>query len=96
MFGHLLGWYTRSVLYKHFLGLLSPNRILTGAKFNGILPGAKFSGILPCAKFTLCLSLAVLLHSTEAVGISQTSQRSTADATYIRQDGHHVGHQPTF
>jgi len=40
--------------------------------------------------------LAALLHSTLAVGISQTLQRWTEDATYIWQGGHHVGHWPTF
>jgi len=29
------------------------------------------------------------------VGVSQTLQRSTEGATYIRQGGHHVGHWPT-
>jgi len=30
------------------------------------------------------------------LGVSQTLQRSTEGATYIRQGGHHVGHWPTF
>jgi len=40
--------------------------------------------------------LAALLHGTPAVGVSQTFQRWTEGATYIRQGGHHVGHRPTF
>jgi len=40
--------------------------------------------------------LAVLLHGTLVVGVSQTLRRQTEGATYIRQGGHHVGHWPTF
>jgi len=40
--------------------------------------------------------LAALLHGTVVVGVSQTLRRRTEGATYIRQDGHHVGHYPTF
>ena len=40
--------------------------------------------------------LAVLLHGTPAVGVSQTLRRWTEGATYIRQGCHHVGHWPTF
>jgi len=40
--------------------------------------------------------LAALLHGTLVVGVSQTLQRWTEGATYIRQGGHHVGHWPTF
>jgi len=40
--------------------------------------------------------LAVLLHGTLVVDVSQTLQRWTEGATYIRQGGHHVGHWPTF
>ena len=40
--------------------------------------------------------LAALLHSTPAVGVSQTLRRWTEGATYIRQGDHHVGHWPTF
>jgi len=40
--------------------------------------------------------LAALLHGTLVVGVSQTLQRSTEGATYIRQGGHHVGQWPTF
>jgi len=35
--------------------------------------------------------LAALLHGT-LVGVSQTLQRWTEGATYIRQGGHHVWH----
>ena len=40
--------------------------------------------------------LAALLHGSEVVGVSQTLQRWTEGATYIRQGGHHVGHWLTF
>jgi len=40
--------------------------------------------------------LAVLLHGTLVVGVSQTLRRWTEGATYIRQGDHHVGHWPTF
>jgi len=40
--------------------------------------------------------LAALLHGTPVLGVSQTSQRWTESATYVRQGGHHVGHWPTF
>jgi len=40
--------------------------------------------------------LAALLHGTLLVGVSQTLQRWTEDATYIWQGDHHVGHWPTF
>jgi len=50
--------------------------------------------------------LAALLHGTPAAGLSQTLRRAwykewnygtfADDATYIRPDGHHVGHRPTF
>ena len=40
--------------------------------------------------------LAALLHGTVVVGVSQTLQRWTEGATYIRQGGHGVGHWPTF
>jgi len=48
------------------------------------------------ANFNLFCVLAVLLHGTLVVGISQTLWRWTEGATYIRQGGHHVGHWPTF
>jgi len=40
--------------------------------------------------------LAALLHGTLVVGVSQTLRRWTDGSTYIRQDGHHVVHWPTF
>ena len=40
--------------------------------------------------------LVALLHGALVVGVSQTLQRWTEGATYIRQGGHHVGHWPTF
>ena len=40
--------------------------------------------------------LAALLHGTLVVGVSQTLQRWTEGATYIRQGDHHVGHWPIF
>jgi len=40
--------------------------------------------------------LAVLLHGTPAVGISQTLRHWTEGATHIRQACHHIGHRPMF
>ena len=66
-----------------------------------------FEGSCPVTEFfqvqhSLCIQvlhspiLAVLLHGTLVVGISQTLRRSAEGATYIWQGGHHVGHWPTF
>jgi len=72
-------------------------------------PRAKFilRGLLPLMDFCQLQNslyvqvlrspiLAALLHSTRAVGVSQSLQRSAEGANYIRQGGHHVGHMPTF
>jgi len=40
--------------------------------------------------------LTALLHGSQVLGVSQTLRRWTEGITYIRQDGHHVGHWPTF
>jgi len=52
------------------------------------------------ANFNGFRALAALLHGTQVVGVSQTAsaklRRWTEGATYIRQDGHHVRHWPTF
>jgi len=40
--------------------------------------------------------LAVLLHGTLVVGVSQTLWYWTEGATYIHQGSHHIGHWPTF
>jgi len=48
------------------------------------------------ANFNGFCVLAALLHGTVVVDISQTLRRWTEGATYILQDGHHVGHWPTF
>ena len=48
------------------------------------------------ANFSGFRVLEALLHGTLVVGISQTLQRWTEGANYIRQGGHHVGHWPTF
>jgi len=40
--------------------------------------------------------LAVLLHGSQVVSVSQTLRRSTEGTTYVRQGDHHVGHWPTF
>jgi len=39
---------------------------------------------------------AALLHGSQVVSVSQTLQRWTEGATYVRQGDHHVGHWPTF
>jgi len=49
----------------------------------------------PC-EFQRFRVLAVLLHGSLVMGISQTLRRWTKGATYIRPAGHHVGHWPTF
>jgi len=48
------------------------------------------------ANFNVFRVLAALLLGTLVVGVSQTLQRWTKSATYIRQGGHHVGNWPTF
>jgi len=48
------------------------------------------------ANFNRFHVLAVLLHGSPVLGVSQTLRRWTEGATYIRQGGHHVGHWPTF
>ena len=48
------------------------------------------------ANFSGFRVLAVLLYGTVVVGVSQTLQRWTEGATYIRQGGHHVGQLPKF
>ena len=40
--------------------------------------------------------LEALMHGTIVVGVSWTLQHWTEGATYIRQNGHHVGHWPIF
>jgi len=45
---------------------------------------------------TIAFSYIGLLHGTWVVGVSQTLRRWGEGATYIRQDGHHVGHRPAF
>jgi len=40
--------------------------------------------------------LATLLHGSQVLGVSQTLQRLTEGATYIRQGGHQLGQSPTF
>ena len=46
--------------------------------------------------FRILAALLHAMHDTLVVGISQTLRRWTEGATYIQQDGHHVGHWPTF
>ena len=46
--------------------------------------------------FNMFRVLAVLLHGSLAVDISQTLRRWTEGATYVREGGHHVGHWTTF
>jgi len=49
----------------------------------------------PC-KFQLVSHLGSVTALHLVVGVSQTLQRWTEGATYIRQGGHHVGHWLTF
>ena len=46
------------------------------------------------ANFNRFRVLTALLHGTRVVGVSQSLRRWTEGATYIRQDGHYVGHWP--
>jgi len=48
------------------------------------------------ANFNGIRILAMLLHGTRVLGVSQTLRRWTKRSTNIRQGGHHVGHWPTF
>jgi len=48
------------------------------------------------ANFNGFCVLALLLHGTPVVGVSQTLRHWIEGATYIWQGGHHVGHWPTF
>jgi len=48
------------------------------------------------ANFNGFCVLAVLLHGTRVVGVSQTLRRWTEGATYIWQGSYNVGHWPTF
>jgi len=48
------------------------------------------------AHFNWFRILAALLYGTLVVGVSQTLQRWTEGATYIRQGGHQFEHWPTF
>ena len=48
------------------------------------------------ANFNSFCILAVLLHGTLVLGVSQTLRRWTNGATYIQQGGHQVWHWPTF
>jgi len=70
-------------LYIHFRGLLPLNRIPPYAKLT-LRPSLTFSYIL-----------AVLLHGTLAVVVSQALRRSAEVATHIPH-GHHDGHRPAF
>ena len=56
--------------------------------------GPEVWGIL--ANFNGFRVLAVLLHGTPVLGVSQTLRRWTEGATYNGQGGHQVGHWPTF
>jgi len=49
----------------------------------------------PC-KFQRVSRLGSDTDGTPVLGVSQTLRRWTEGATYIRQDGHHVWHWPTF
>jgi len=45
--------------------------------------------------FNMYRVLAALLHGSQIVSVSQTLQRLTEGATYVRQGDHHVGHWST-
>jgi len=71
------------ILYIHFRGLLP---------LNGILPAAKFT-LRPNLVFSYIGSVTARLSST---GRQPNFVALSRGATYIRQVGHHGGHQPTF
>ena len=48
------------------------------------------------ANFNRFRVLAVLLHGTPVLSVSQTLRRWTEGAIYIPQGGHYIGHWPTF
>jgi len=85
----MLGRLLHYTLYIHFHGLLPSN---------GILPALKF----PLIQVLHSPLLAALLHGTRAAAISQTLAQGMElrnfrrGATYIRLDGHHLGHRPIF
>jgi len=84
----LVAWYT---IYT-FSGALAPDRILSGGKFT----------LRPSLAFSYIGSVTARHSSSErqsnfAASYNEWNYRTFAeDATYIRQGGHHVGHQPTF
>jgi len=91
MFGRLLDWY---IIYIHntFSGALAPDRTLPGATFT-LAPSLAFSYI----------GSVTARHSSSrrepnfAEWYKEWNYGTfAASATYIRQDGHHVGHRPTF
>jgi len=81
-----------STLYIHFQGLLPPDRVLFGAKFT-LCPSLAFSyiGIVTARRFSS-------RHQPNfAAWYKEWNYEAfTEGATYIRLDGHHVGHRPTF
>jgi len=81
MFGRLLSWYTIYTLFGGSSCLLREFCQLQSSL---------------CVQVLHSPILATLLHGTRVVGVSQTLRRWAEGATYIRQDGHHVGHWPTF
>ena len=80
MFGRLLA----GTVHMHFWGILPPD---------GILPGAKFT-LRPSLAFS-CIGSATARHSSNGRQPNCAALRRGCHL-YIRQGGHHVGHQPTF
>jgi len=78
--------------FIHFRGLLSPDRILPGAKFT-LRPSLAFSYIgSVTARHSISGS-----QPNFAAWYKEWNYLTFAEgATYIRQGGHHVGHRPTF
>jgi len=66
--------------------------------FGGSCPATEFCQLQSslCVQVLRSPILAALLNGTRVVGVSQSLQRWAEGTTYIRQDGHHVGHCPTF
>jgi len=92
MFGRLLGWFTTVGLYTFSGAVLHPDGILIAAKFT-LRPSLAFSYI----------GSVTARHSRSgrqpnfATWYKAWNYGTFAEvATYIRLDGHHVGHPPTF
>jgi len=85
--------------YNVFSGTLNPTHSLTHLPPDGILPGAKFT-VRPSLAFSYIGSVTALHSNSKrqpkfAACYKECNYGTFAEgATYIRLDGHHVGHRP--